>query len=405
MSVGPDRRNVAAVGVLLACVSGFGFYSLTIYVSALTDTFGLGAVSRASALFLLTSGLGGTLVGTLLLKVDIRLVFAGGALVMGSGLALLGRVHTAPGLYAAYFLLGLGQAGAGVVPGLTLVTRWFDAERRKPAMTFASTGLSVGGIAVAPLVAIGLRHHPLAQVTSVAAAALVVTCVAASLTVTPHAPSTPDSSPRTVNDGVLRAQALRTRGFWAMSAAQVCATFAQIGGLTHLFALVSQRGSAALAGGTVSAVAIGSLTGRFLGGALLARTSTLTFYRFLLLLQAAALLSLALGSGTVWLLATSAVFGFTIGNVLLSHPLILGELFGQRDFARILALSTLIATVGTALGPIVVGQLRSATGHWSVGYLVAAAGSLTGAAVLTLMRAPAHEVVHAPLLALDVSPC
>jgi MFS family permease len=397
---------VAAVGVLLACVSGFGFYSLTIYVSALTDAFSLGTVSRASALFLITSGLGGTLVGWMLLRVDIRMVLAGGGLLMAAGLALLGQVSSAPGLYGAYFLLGLGQAGAGIVPGLTLVTRWFDAHRRKSAMTFASTGLSVGGIAIAPVVALGLRHHSLASVTAVAALTLAALCVVAVLAITPFPTALAERSDDALTEGLTRAQALRTRDFWVVSGTQTCATFAQVGGLTHLFSLVSERGSAAVAGEAISAVAVGSLSGRFLGGYLLARTSTLSFYRFLLLLQSAALLSLAVGHGTGTLLVTSAVFGFTIGNILLSHPLLLGELFGQRDFARVLALSTLIATVGTALGPVVVGQLRSSTGAWSLPYVVAATGSLAGAALLVLfVRSPASPPLPVSVTTLDGASC
>jgi MFS family permease len=394
MSFGPDRRNVAAVGVLLACVSGFGFYSLTIYVSALTEAFSLSTVSRASSLFLLTSGLGGTLVGALLVRVDIRMVFGLGALLMASGLGMLGRVHTSPGLYGAYFLLGLGQAGAGVIPGFALVTRWFDPHQRKTAMTLAATGLSLGGIAIAPLVALGLRHHSLSSVTTVAALALVGLCLLATLAVTPSPGALVSAAVAALDEGMSRAAASRTRAFWTVTAAQTCATFAQVGGLTHLFALVTQRGSPAVAGEAISAVALGSLSGRFLGGVLLARTSTLAFYRGLLVAQFFALLTLGLEHSTPTLLATSALFGFTIGNILLSHPLLLGELFGPRDFARILGLSALVATVGTAAGPVVLGQVRTATGHWSGGYFTVACGSLLGAGLLLALAPP--RASHAP---------
>ncbi|MGZ6792562.1 MAG: MFS transporter, partial [Mycobacteriales bacterium] len=311
MRAGADSRNVAAVGVLLTCVSGFGFYSLTVYESALTHAFSLGTVSRGSALFLLTSGLGGTVVGALLDRLDVRAVLAGGAACMAGGLLLLGSASGPLALYAAYLLLGLGQAGAGVVPGLSLITRWYDVQRRKLAMTLASTGLSVGGIAVAPLVARGLRHHPLGEVTTAAALVLLALCLSAAAAVTPS-PTQQHSVLEAAVDGVLRAEAVRLPVFWLVSAAQTCATFAQVGGLTHLFALVAEHRSAGLAGEAVSCVALGSFSGRFLGGLVLARTSTATFYRGLLVLQAATLALLPVEHGSAALLATAALFGLTI---------------------------------------------------------------------------------------------
>jgi MFS family permease len=382
--VGADRRNVAAVAVLLTCVSGFGFYSLTIYAEALTHAFGLSTVSRANSVLLITTGLAGTTVGSLLGRVDIRAVLAGGSLLMATGIALLGRVDSDAGLFGTYVLLGLGQAGTGVVPGLSLVSRWFGPDRRPAAMTVASTGLSVGGIAVAPLVAFSLHRNALSSVTTVAALVFLGVTLLAVTLVTPH-PTVGVSDLPLLVDGRSRDEAVRTRAFWAVSAAQTCATLAQLGGLTHLFALVTERGSTTVAGEAISAVAIGSLSGRFLGSLLLSRISVLVFYRLLLALQSVMLGLLAVESGTLVLLLSSAVFGFTIGNVLLSHPLLLGELFGQRDFPRVLALSTLIATAGTAGGPVLVGQLRASTGHWYVGYLAAAAASAVGAVLLTTL--------------------
>src|SRR5690606_38824212 len=42
-----------------------------------------------------------------------------------------------------------GYAGAALIPGTTLVARWF-ARRRSVALSIASTGLSLGGILLTP---------------------------------------------------------------------------------------------------------------------------------------------------------------------------------------------------------------------------------------------------------------
>ena len=90
----PGWRVVAAVAVLLCCVSGFGFYSLSVYLRALTSGgggFTLAEVSRATSLFLFSTGLAGVGAAALLARIDARLVIAGGAVVMACGLGLVGR--------------------------------------------------------------------------------------------------------------------------------------------------------------------------------------------------------------------------------------------------------------------------------------------------------------------------
>lgn len=258
-------------------------------------------------------------------------------------------------------------------------------------MAVASTGLSIGGIAVAPVIALALQDFSLRTVTTVAAVVFLVLCLLATTAVVPDPGLrglAPDGQPAAVTTvepaGATRAQALRSTGFWGISAAQTLAALAQVGGLTHLYALVASREPASVAGAALSCVALGSLSGRLLGGWVLQRTSTATFFRLLLVVQAGALVVLSVGEGTWLLLIASALFGLTIGNVLLVHPLLLAEVFGLRDFARVLSASGFVATAGIACGPLVVGLLRATTGSWTSGYLAAAGASLTGAALLHL---------------------
>ena len=158
----------------------------------------------------------------------------------------------------------------------------------------------------------------------------------------------------------------------------------QVGGLTHLYSLVTERSGEAVAGASLSCVALGSLAGRFLGGAVLARVSVSAFFRLLLVVQSASLVVLAAADSGRVLLGASLLFGLTIGNVLLVHPLLLGETFGLRDFARVLSLSGLVATAGVTCGPLVVGLLRNASGGYGTGYLAAGSSSLLGAVLLHL---------------------
>jgi predicted MFS family arabinose efflux permease len=371
-------------------VAGFGFYSLTVFVHALTadGVFTLEQASRGSSLYLVTAGLGGVAVAALLARLDVRWVLGGGAVLMAVGLLLLGQADQPRELYTADLLIGLGQAGAGVVPGTTVVARWF-VHNRGTAMAVASTGLSVGGIVVAPLVGLALQRHSLRSVTAVSSVVFLAVCLLAVTFVRARPPGEAEDDDAQ-QQGLSRREALRTGTFWGVSAAMTLAVLAQVGGLTHLYTMVSERGSASVAGGALSSVALGSLSGRFLGSWVLARVSTSVFFRVLLVVQAGSLAVLATGSSAAVLLASSALFGLTIGNVILTHPLLLGEVFGLRDFARVLSFSGLVSTAGTASGPLVVGQLAASAGGYRLGFLAVGAASLAGAVVLHLTARERH---------------
>lgn len=392
--LGPGGRNVAAVAACLACVSGFGFYSLTIYAAYLARAFPLGIVSAGAAAFLLTAGIAGTLVSRLLSRHDVRQIMMCGSLLMAAGLLILGRASTEPVLFLAYVLLGLGQAGLGVVPGLSLVTSWFSPPRRSTAMTMAVTGWSLGGVLVAPAITLGLAHASFRTVSTCAAAVLLAVCCACTALITPFPGGRGKTAPTT--HGMLRAAATRTRQFWQITTAQLFIAMAQVGALTHLFAVVASRQDSGFAGRAVSMVAAGSLLGRWLGNALLRRIDCARFYRLLMLVQSCVLVLLAFEHSRGLLLVTSAVLGFTIGNNMVLHPLRLSELFGPRDYARILSLSTLVATAGAAAGPLALGLLRERAHGWTLPYLVAASISLTAAAIASLPARGQPQQTNSP---------
>ena len=88
------------------------------------------------------------------------------------------------------------------------------------------------------------------------------------------------------------------------------------------------------------------------------------------------LAALALSDSSVPLLVSTALFGLTIGNLLMMQSLLVADRFGVRDFPRISARQGLIAFTGTAGGPFLLGWLHDAAGGYRAAYLAAGACSL-----------------------------
>jgi predicted MFS family arabinose efflux permease len=266
----------------------------------------------------------------------------------------------------------------------------------------ASTGLSAGGVFLTPVIAVLVERHGLATVTPWLALAFVVGIVpvtALLLHPSPQAlglqpdgdPAPPPDAPAVVQ-GPLSAEAVRTRFFVAVTSAHLLAMLAQVGGIAHLFNLVAEQADSGLAGTVLRVLAISSLAGRLLGGLVAARVSMRALAIVLMAAQAGSLALLAVADGELSLVLATVLFGVTVGNLLMLHPLLLAERFGVRDYARIYSRSQLVATFGVAAGPAAIGVLHDALDGYGAAFSLAAVASLLAAGVLAT-SGPTHPRV------------
>jgi MFS family permease len=379
-------RVVGAVFVMMTIASGLAFYNLAVFLEALTTArhFSISLVSGATAYFFIVTGLTGLAVGRLIDRFDPRWTIGVGAVMAGAGLLAVGAADTVATLFAAYTVLGIGFSATSLVPGTTLVARWFE-KRRSMALSLATSGLSVGGIVMTPLSAYLIKTWGLADATPFLAGIYVAVGVPVALMI--RMPSAGDrihadaAGGAAAGRGVPFAAAVRSRFFIVVTTANVIVLMAQVGGMAHQFNLVAERIDAVVAAQAVSLLAASSMTGRLIGGWVLGRWNIRSFAFTMITTQALALAFLAVASSSFTLLAGSVLFGLTIGNNLMVLPLILAVAFGVRDYGRIYSLAMLATTVGNAVGPFVMGALRDITGGYAGSYLMVAVLALAALAV------------------------
>jgi cyanate permease len=99
--------------------------------------------------------------------------------------------------------------------------------------------------------------------------------------------------------------------------------------------------------------------------------------------QGSAIILIGQMENTILLFIAIGLFGAMVGNVLMMQSLLIAQRFGVKDYARISARSGLVSLTGTAIGPILIGSIRDASGNYTVPYLVAGCISLVGALLFT----------------------
>lgn len=399
---------VAVLFVMLATASGLAFYNLSVYMNALVATHGfpVGSVSSAIAVFFVASGLAGLGVARLLQDLDPRWTIGLGGIVGALALLALGHVTELWQLYLVLALFGVGHACAALVPATTLVARWFVA-RRAVALSIASTGLSVGGILITPGSASLIASIGLEGAAPWFALLWLLGIVPISLLVLRPAPADPESgedgagadvardaggasnasgAPASAR-GWTREQALRSRWFLMITAAWVLLMLAQVGAISHLFNLAATRTDTGTGATAVSLMASCSIVGRFAGGWLIARFDTRGFAMICIVGQGIAMTVLALAATPPLLLAGAALFGATVGNLLMLQPLLLAEAFGVRDYGRIFSISNLVSTIGVASGPALLGLLFDAAGGYGPSFGLAALACAAALVIMIIMGA------------------
>ena len=397
----PGWWVVSACFTLLTFSSGLGFYGLAVYLQAFSRELGwsVSSISLATTFFFLVGGVAGIPISKFIAKHDVRIMIIGGATLAAVALFSMRFVEQRWQLFVVYCFYALGWSASGMGPVTTVVTRWFHV-RRASALAVASTGLSMGGIVVTPFIkwildTQGIRNGSPWLALIWFCGTVPVTLILLRAFPQPYGwlPDGARAAPGDVANisGTPLADAVRSRFFKAITFGYIFALGAQVGGALQLVKLVEERTDRSTA--TLATIALSSMSiiSRFVAGRIIPKVNMTRFTVGLATLQGFSMASIALNESRIGLLLSIAVFGITIGNMVMMQSLLLAERFGVRDYPRIAARSGLISFSGTALGPLLLGWLYDVAGGYRAAYLAAAVCSLIGATMFSFAGSAAGE--------------
>lgn len=377
-------RLAGALMLVLTLGSGFVFYNLSVYLNVLSVQrgFSVASMSGAVTIMFLVGAPVGIVVGRLIQRHDLRIIMTVGAVLTGVALAALGRVESLWQVYLVYVVMGVGYSCVSLLPVTTLITRWFDDARRPVAMSVTTTGLSLGGVVLTPLTVLAIAAWSFES-------AMLAIGIVFSLCILPiiwlsvrswpagsRRPGDPEPGDVAIYRGIAR-----SRFFVGITITYLVNMAAQVGGITHLFNRAAELVERMDASFAVSILGMGSIAGRLAGGWLVSRLPMRSFIVGNLIGQTAGLLAIALADSRGALYFGAGLFGISIGNLLMLHPLLLAQVYSVRHFPRLYALSQSFTTLGLASGPLLLGYIRDSASY-TAAFLIAAAGSILAMVVL-----------------------
>lgn len=372
---------------------GFGFYGHAVFLAELQRLHGwpTGLIAGASTAYYLVGAVLVAFVADAIERLGTRRFVLGGIACMAASVALIPLVAAPWQLYAAYLLMALGWAGLGLGAITNLVGLWFRA-RRGMAISLALNGASCGGIVLAPLMVLAIAQWGFGPALWGASAAMLLTLVPLTLAFLGHPPAL--APPAAAGQGVPqaapvrigKAQALRSLGFWTVAGPFALALTAQVGFIVHQIAFLSPVVGRGAAGWAVAITTTMAVVGRVGLGLVIDRLPQRAASAAAFLSQAAALAVMTQTDNAGVLLAASAVFGFSVGNLITFPALIIQREFEAASFGTLIALSTAVAQFTYAFGPGIVGLLRDLAGDYGPALWLCAGLDLAAAAVILSRR-------------------
>lgn len=373
--------------------SALGFYGMSVYLNAFSKELGwkISSLSIATTFFFLVGGITNMLVARLIAKFDVRILIYIGAVVGAGSLYMLGHVSQKWHLFVVYGVFAVAWSCSGLTTATTVVTRWFHTKRA-PGIAAASSGLSMGGVVLTPIIKKLIDAKQMSGASPYLALIWFVgMCVPAYLLIRPDPLALnwmPDGQPKPENHiselpGVSLADAVRTKFFWVVTIGYVLVMGSQVGAIQQIVKLVEERTSPGTAALATSVLSGASVVFRLVGGRIIPKFPLAKFMVFIAVLQGVAIILIGQMESTIPLMLAIGLFGAMVGNVLMMQSLLIAQRFGVKDYPRISARSGLVSLTGTAIGPILIGTIRDSSGGYTVPYLVAGCISLIGALIFT----------------------
>lgn len=382
--------------VLAACLgvmAGFGslfVYTFSVFVKPLAAEFGWSreAISSGFAIAAVTLGVISPLLGRWIDRFGPRRIILACMAVFGCAIASLSFLRS--GLWQFYvtcFVIGIVGNGAAHLAYSRSISTWFQ-RRLGMALALVMVGAGLGAM-ILPVVAQSIisRYGWRSAYASLGGIALLLGLPLSWRYIRERGVAGHKVAP-VAHSGMTWQQGLRSSAFWIITAILFASSISMNGAITHLSALLTDRGlTAGKAALCASILGGSSLLGRVVVGWLLDRFFGPRVALVINLITALGIFLLARASSFPAGCVAAALIGVGAGGEAATTPYLLTRYFGLRAFSTLYGLTWTFYAAAGAIGPVILGHAFDATGSYSsLLILLAAVLGLAAATNLLLPR-------------------
>ena len=381
-----------------AFVLGFFTYAVSLLTQPVQESFDVGV---EMVMYSLTCGtfiglVTMPIVGVMLDKLSVRILFGAGIVLFALGLWLLGQSTTIVQYIVIFGItMSLANALAGSMISSAVVSRWFTENRGK-ALGVAATGTSVGGILVPGMITFWLPDYGWRGTLENLAIVLVVIVLPVVLWAIRSWPSEVGiQQPQQGGSGGSASPAAQlglkdivsNPNFWWLSTSLGLLFSSYSAVLSNLTPYATQLGHGKeSASGLIMVIAVSGLLGKLLFGMaadLLSHKLALWAAQSLLAIGFAVL---AVEPSYPMIVLACVSIGLAAGGMLPVWGALTADIFGLQSYGRAFGLMAPIITVLVMMGFPLAGRLYDVTGSFSLCLWIFSAMMAVAATLLVPLR-------------------
>lgn len=359
------------------------------------------AISGASSLNFLLTGIGSVFVGRLNDKIGPRLVMIVAGIMLFAGYMLMWGMQEIWQLYLIYgVIIGIAISAVDIVT-LSTVARWY-IRKRGIISGIVKVGTGSGQLIIplgiaSLIVSVGWRNtYVIAAVVSIVilmSAAFILRRDPEGMGLLPDGDplfSTEDQSELSKLNIEVN-HALVTRQFWILCLVLFSIFFCLISVVVHVYPHARDAGLSTTAAAAILSTSGGvSMLGRMVMGYFNDRIGgkNSMMICFIILMSALILLEFAWETWMFFLFA--AIYGFAHGGIFTVISPIVAEYFGLVSHGALLGIIYFIGTIGGAVGPFVTGRIYDLYGSYTIAFTILI-GMVSLALVLIRLLKPIRD--------------
>ncbi len=374
------------------------YFSYGVLFNPLIAEFGWSraSIAGASSMAFLLMGLLGIGIGRLNDRIGPRKLMTVTGIFFGLGYLLMFRLETVWQLYLFFgVIFGIGLSSIDVI-AMTTIARWF--VRKRGAVTgLVKVGTGAGQMTIPFAVSLlvisyGWRH---ACILVGIAVMIILVVIAQLMRRDPGMMGLlPDgdeagSADETVKDaeGLSLGEAVRTRQFWIICAADLSVVFCLMIIMVHIVAFtIDIDVSPTKAAGVLSTIGGVSMAGRVISGLTIDRIGCRRVMIFSFFLLIAGLLWLLLAKALWMIYLFAAVYGIAHGSFFTAVSPIVAEYFGIKAHGALFGIAMFCGTFGGAVGPFLAGYIFDVTGGYDLAIWICILMSTLGFVLISLLK-------------------
>jgi MFS family permease len=318
------------------------YFSYGVLFNPLISEFGWSraAIAGAASMAFLLMGLLGIGIGRLNDRIGPRKLMTVTGVFFGLGYLLMSRLETVWQLYLFFgVIFGIGLSSIDVI-ALTTIARWF-VRKRGVVTGMVKVGTGAGQMTIPFLVSLLIIGYGWRYACVLIGVAVLIILVAIAqlmrrdpgmMGLSPDGDETESADERAIEvEGLSLGEAIRTRQFWTICAADLAVVFCLMLVMVHIVPFaIDIEVSPTKAAGVLSTIGGVSMVGRFFSGLTIDRVGSKRVMIFCFFLLIVALLWLLLAKALWMIYLFAAIYGIAHGGFFTTVSPIVAEFFGIK---------------------------------------------------------------------------